>query len=200
MRGWYGHRQQHSMASKGIKTISNGKGVNFYKCGNCNTMMQLKKLEGEDYWSCPNCGKRYYDYAEIFYEGKGRSVHGSMDRSWDEYLFTDNERENISVIVFSEPDWVGLKDLAEEQGVETDEEWDKFVKEEERKINEDGEVHVIWAGAVDFMGTEKEFANRYPELNRHLGLGLNADGILDAVITALIPKLISGMGVKEEEK
>lgn len=210
MKGWYGHRQQHSMASKGIRTISNIKGINFYKCGNCNSQMNFKKTNDEDYWSCPNCGKTYSDFTDVRYIGKGRSMHGYIDRSWDEHIFKDIDREEISVIIFTEPDWEAIYEQinedypTREHMPDRESDWikltEKIQDDEEERFNKEGEVHVIWSGAVDFMGTEKEFADRYPELNRHLGLGLEADGILDAVITALIPKLIGSMGSKKEEE
>ena len=109
---------------------------------------------------------------KIKYIGEGRSMHGYLDRSWDEYLFEEQDGTNIEVYIYCEPDWDMLREVAEDEGIK-EQDWDEFVRKEENEFYKEGngEVHVIWAGALDFTGTENEFADRYPELNEHLNLG-----------------------------
>lgn len=200
MRGWYGHKQQHSMASKGIKTS----GINVKKAR--FNYLKEKQLRGEltydmvDELEKLEIESEFFDEMGIKYIRKvNRS--GTMDRAYDEYIFEDKDGSEISVIEFSEPDWDFLREVANDENM-SDTEYENFAKIEEIEFNKEGngDIYVLWDGAIDFNGTEMEFVENYPELNRHIGLGLNANGILDAVITALIPKLISGMGSKKEEK
>jgi len=125
-KGWYGDKQQHSMAKKGIKTAT------------------------------PDSNK-------IKYVGTGTSMHGYMDRSYDTYLFKDKDGEDIEVVIFSEPDFESIG-----ESLMYNEITEKEAKEMEDEFYKDGEVQVIWSGAVDFIGTESEFKESYPELYNEL--------------------------------
>ena len=147
--GWKGESRRHSLARKGVKTV----------------LPDGRRFDVSKFVARGN----------VKYIGTGRSMHGYLDRSWDEYLFEDADGEEISVIIFTEPDFDGITDMAYEMGIEDDEDprWKSFMNKEEKEFYTEGngEVHVIWAGAFEFMGTEYEFAREYPELNEHLNIG-----------------------------
>ena len=148
--GWRGESRRHSLARKGVSTV----------------------IDDDRRFDVSNFVAR--GGGKVKYLGEGRSMHGYLDRSWDEYLFEEPDGEETSVIVFNEPDWDGIRDMAYDMGIEDDDDeaWNKLVEKEENEFYEKGggEVHVICAGALDFMGTEEEFANEYPDLNQHLRL------------------------------
>jgi len=147
-----------------------------------------------------SCGCKTKIIPEIRFIGTGRSSHGTMDRSWDEYLFEDENGHEISVTIFTEPDWDSVRDEGYDIGIRSDYDsrWEMLTEKAEKEFNENGEVMVVWSGGLDFVGTEKEFTEQYPELNRYLDL--RVEGILDTVVSSMIPYLVDGMMNDDKEK
>ena len=143
--GWHDESRRHSLARRGVRTVIDDK----------------RRLPVNRYVA-----------RGIKYIGEGPSMHGYLDRSYDSYLFRDSDGEQVEVIVFTEPDFDSLKHIAEEENM-TDGEYMRLVDDAIKEFNKPGggEVVIIWAGAEEFTGTADEFAEKYPELNRHLGLG-----------------------------
>lgn len=202
MKGWYGNRQKHSMASKGIRSSGLREYDSMIKR---YRYLKQKQLDGTlDYDMADELEVLEVEMEfvnGVRFMGKGSGQHGTMDRSYDEYFFEDDNGNVVEVIQFTEPDWDGIRDVAYDEGM-NDDQYADYWKKEEREFYKDGEgeVHVIWAGALDFSGTEKEFAERYPELNRHLGVGLEAGGLIDMVASAMIPYVIGDIMEDDKKK
>lgn len=101
-KGWYGNKQAHSMASKGIKTkISDIKRID---SGVINLIIQVarKKINNPDKLTKGNCvefvramrdllgsgenyqlyGHNYLKYGEIFIDGKGVHTRQDIESKW----------------------------------------------------------------------------------------------------------------------
>ena len=159
-KGWHDESRRHSLARKGIRTAR-------------RPMPNEYDGEGRGYLPANRLVA-----GGIKYLGEGPSMHGYLDRSYDTYRFEDENGELVEVILFTEPDYDGIKAIANEENM-TDAEYEEFASDMRDSFYEPGhgEVEVIWAGTLDFNGTEDEFAEAYPDLNKFLGLGSKASNV-----------------------
>jgi len=140
-KGWHDESRRHSLARRGIRTViddSRRLPVNRFVARGKEepkTIQELAQYYAEffEHAKRDSDGRGYLPASRLVaggikYLGKGTFSRGTLDRSYQEYLFKDENGDEISVIVFLEPSyteeipvmgdefWTDTKELSEAYG------------------------------------------------------------------------------------